>query len=376
MSTSNHRIPIFLSSTVYNSVDFRYELHHFLTKLGYEPKLSSESGFPDQTPDLTPWESCIPVLDKSFIVVLIIDGEYGTELKWENYLDLSAGEKLSPTHGEYRYSQQRQKRLLVFIRKEILTYYQVYRKLKSQFDESTVKQKMEEMLPIRIEYNVFKFIHEVKTKKPIPWIKEFETIVEVKDEIQRKLNNELAEVFLAKEKHIETLIKCLNQALGEMSPDKRLEIIDKLNIKSDLSERYKQTNINLEKLEIEKSLIQDAESHKREQLESKIGTLKSELEEVKKLSEFYRIMASGTNRDIEFNHFKRADCHGCGCIGELDCLNSGRGTVFPCEKCGLTYCQNCIKGDRICENCKYISEASSAEMQIHLDTGLTRGNQN
>ncbi len=86
-TSSEYTFPIFISSTDYNLKDLRAELARFLSELGYRPILSSAEGFPDSSPILEPWESCLPVLDKCFVMVLVIDGQYGTALKWPNYKD-------------------------------------------------------------------------------------------------------------------------------------------------------------------------------------------------------------------------------------------------------------------------------------------------
>lgn len=87
-TSSEYTFPIFISSTDYNLKDLRAELARFLTELGYKPVLSSAEGFPDSSPKLEPWESCLPVLDRCFIIVLIIDGRYGIPLPWLNYKEI------------------------------------------------------------------------------------------------------------------------------------------------------------------------------------------------------------------------------------------------------------------------------------------------
>jgi len=67
--TSEYTFPIFISSTEYNLKDLRAELASFLAESGYKPILSSAEGFPDSSPNLEPWESCIPVLESSFVMI-------------------------------------------------------------------------------------------------------------------------------------------------------------------------------------------------------------------------------------------------------------------------------------------------------------------
>lgn len=115
------------------------------------------------------------------MMILIIDSNYGKPFDWEGYKELFNGEKVSPTHAEYRFALHKQKRMIVFIRKELMTYYQSYRKLQADGNSNDdTEKKLTEVLPSHIDYNIFKFIREVKTNKPIPWIIEFENSLEVK----------------------------------------------------------------------------------------------------------------------------------------------------------------------------------------------------
>lgn len=346
MSSSNHSIPIFISSTVYNLLDLRAELSEYLTDLGYNPMLSSESGFPDQTPKLSPWESCLPVLEKSFLMTLIIDTRYGSRLPWTNSSLLIDDQEISPTHGEYRFAKMINKRILVFVRKEIITYYQSYRELKSrvkkgEFAESEIKMKMIEVLPPRIQYDVFPFLEEVKTKKPIPWIVEFDSVVDVKKEIQKKLNNELAEVFLIKEQHEENLIKGINHVLAGLNLDERITLISKLNIQSDLIDKIKSLECDIAQSETEKASL-SKKGKNIETLELKIAELNNELHNLKLQTDSHRIII-GSNNIMEYSNIVSMCCERCGCLGEFDSDYSGRGSVFLCKSCGKHLCEQCLR---------------------------------
>ena len=142
-TSSEYTFPIFVSSTDYNLKDLRAELAKFLCELGYKPILSSAEGFPDSSPKLEPWESCLPVLDRSFVTILIIDGKYGIPLKWPNYQELFLDKQVSPTHGEYIYAHKNKKRMLVFIRQEVMIHYQSYRTcLKKTNDKKEEAEKI------------------------------------------------------------------------------------------------------------------------------------------------------------------------------------------------------------------------------------------
>ena len=141
--SSEYPFPIFISSTDYNLRDLRSELSRFLDQLGYRPILSSSEGFPDNTPKLEPWESCLPVLDTCFVMILVIDGRYGSGLRWPNFKQLFADKKVSPTHGEYLFRHAHGKRMLVFVRDEVLTYYQSYKKVMEKVEDD--KDETEEI---------------------------------------------------------------------------------------------------------------------------------------------------------------------------------------------------------------------------------------
>lgn len=257
-SSSEYLFPIFISSTDYNLKDLRAELARFLSELGYRPILSSSEGFPDNSPNLEPWESCIPVLDKSFVMILVIDGKYGSKLPWPNSGELFLNKEISPTHGEYYYAHKNFKRMLVFIRSEVITYYQAYRQiLKSMKGKSTneIEEAFEKMLPEYIDLNTLKFVHEVKTTKPIPWIKEFDDITSIKKEVQKKMLNELAEIFLVKNMHLEIVVQSFNKVLQSLSSDEQTKALQKINVAKELTEKVSQIEEYQKELESTKQLL-------------------------------------------------------------------------------------------------------------------------
>jgi len=279
MPASNYRFPIFISSTHYDLIDLRAELSSHLSNLGYDPVVSSESGFPDNTPLLSPWESCLPVISTCFMMVLIIDSKYGAKLKWDNYSELFKDEKLSPTHGEYRYAHANKIRLIIFIRKEMIAHYQSFKRLKDEGKSiEEITALLEQTLPKRIKVDTLKFIAEVKTTTPIPWIKEFEDVTEIKKEIQSKLTNELAEVFLLKEKHQETLIKKLNEFLGTKTNEEKVDILNQLNIKSNLLDQINSLKSKTSDLETKLQSISDAEDATAEKLKEEIEAKNKEIQ--------------------------------------------------------------------------------------------------
>ncbi|MBN8672314.1 MAG: DUF4062 domain-containing protein [Chitinophagales bacterium] len=258
--TSEYTFPIFISSTVYNLVDLRAELANYLNELGYKPYLSDVEGFHDSTPDMQPWESCLRVLDTAFVMLLIIDGKYGKRFKWPNSHIIGEIE-ISPTHAEYLYAHRKGKRILVFIRQEILAQYQSYTTAFKNAEKtltekggkkedigfykeqiSLTKQYLSFSLPKQIDFDTLEFIHQVKTTSPIPWIKEFKNVTDIKSEIQKKMMNELAEIFLIKTAHVESVFIALSKILDELPKDKRLEKLKEFGLDRDYIDEIEAKN--------------------------------------------------------------------------------------------------------------------------------------
>lgn len=286
-TSSEYTFPIFISSTDYNLKDLRAELARFLTELGYRPILSSAEGFPDSSPKLEPWESCLPVLDKCFVMVLIIDGQYGTALKWSNYKEYFEEEKYSPTHGEYMFAHKTRKRMLVFIRKSLMPHYQSYRTTLDNFNNNKeeAKKALIPTLPPYVTFETLDFINKVKTTKPIPWINEFDDITCVKKEIQKKMLNELAELFLIKNKHVETVIDSFNKVMDSLSLEEQKNALLKINSTKEIIDAV----VTLE------SIKSEIESNKAELEKKKTSTAKEKEKYEKKISEL-------SNKIIELEH--------------------------------------------------------------------------
>ncbi len=251
-NTSHYTFPIFISSLDYNLKDLRAELSRYLFELGYKPILSNSDGFPDYCPKFKPWESCLPVLQNSFVVIIIIDGKYGTKFGWPNFKDIINSREVSPTHGEYIFAHSLKIRMLVFIRKEVMAFYRMYREAKRKENkENNLRSQLELLLPKHVDIDTLEFIEEVKTKMPIPWIKEFDDITFVKKEIQLKMVNELAEIFMIQNKHIEAIINAFEETMESIAPEKREEILQKLNTTrgcAKVKENLIQKKIELEKI--------------------------------------------------------------------------------------------------------------------------------
>jgi len=289
-TSSEYTFPIFISSTDYNLKDFRAELARFLTELGYRPILSSAEGFHDKSPKLEPWESCLPVLEQTFVVVLVIDGYYGIPMTWPNFQDLFDNQKYSPTHGEYIFAHHRlNKRMLVFIRRSLMPHYQSFRKvLNGQYDDlAKSKEILEQTLPDYVSFDSLNFIHKVKTTKPIPWIVEFDDITDVKTSIQKKMLNELAEIFLIKKIHYDTVIESFNKLLASLSPEEQKKALTKIDATKEIIDsvdKLEELKVKLEKSEEELSKAVSTNSADKTKFEFEIKGLKGKIQQLEEES--------------------------------------------------------------------------------------------
>lgn len=229
VASSEYMFPIFISSTDYGLRDLRAELALYLSDLGYKPILSSSEGFPDKTPAFEPWESCLHVLEKCFIMLLVIDHRYGRPLDWPNFPELFSGKKVSPTHGEYLFAHYKGIRMMVFIRKELSVYYQTFRSVHDKHkDRAEADKILASALPEGVSRQTLEFISQVKTTKPIPWIKEFDNVTEIKTEVKKRLLNEFAEYFMVKKGQMDAILAAFERVVGELPAEKQKKILAEL----------------------------------------------------------------------------------------------------------------------------------------------------
>ena len=326
--------------------------------------MSSAEGFPDNSPKLEPWESCIPVLDKAFVMILVIDGRYGASLKWPNCGDLFKDKQVSPTHGEYLYAHKNRKRMIVFIRSEVMTYYQSYRRALENCDSV---EKAEELLiktlPEYIDFKTLKFVHEVKTTKPIPWIVEFDNITSVKKEVQKKMLNELAEIFLVKDMHLETVIDSFNKALASLSVEEQKKVLLKIDVTKDLTETVDKIDKYQKELDIAKKALDDTtetNTLQKQKYEKKISELEKDISKLEaksfesRLNKYYikegKIQV-GTPKDFvpvtvsPFPIIGSKQCVNCGKV-ELGFIHEAHNNVVKepmrkCPDCKRNLCSKC-----------------------------------
>src|SRR5262245_46819488 len=115
---------VFVSSTCYDLIDLRAELHEDLQDLGIDSLFSDikESDF--HTPGDAignSIETCLANLRSSDVVVVVLSQRYGPSLG-ERYNNVSA------THLEYREAQKHKKRILFYVRDRLVADLTTWKK--------------------------------------------------------------------------------------------------------------------------------------------------------------------------------------------------------------------------------------------------------
>ena len=194
-------VPIFISSVHYGLEDLRGELCRFIEEdLGATAYISSEGGFPDQ-PDMPPYAQCLKVLEDCLITIGIIDRRYGQRFdEWGDYTQYKG---LSPTHAELRHAITEKKRLFIFVREDVYSYYDIYRNNKDDFSNLS--------LPPRLDVRSLELLAEIKRHKPAPWIEGFKDIRDIKKSFQKRLLSDLAQALKEKEK---IALECMERTIS------------------------------------------------------------------------------------------------------------------------------------------------------------------
>jgi hypothetical protein len=373
--SSEYAFPIFISSTDYNLKDLRAELARFLNELGYRPILSSAEGFPDSSPNMEPWESCISVLEHAFVMILVIDGKYGTALEWLGSAPCLRDQKVSPTHGEYLYAHHTRKRMLVFIREEVMTYYQSYRTTYKNCGKNLEKTKeiLSQTLPDYIDFETLQFVHQVKTTKPIPWIKEFKDITEIKKEVQKKMLNELAEVFLIKSARLESIVQSFDKVMDTLSIDEQQKVLSRLGATKELVKTVDEIAAFQKELEEKTHALSQTEGQSKQQREKYEKEIKELNDKIKNLEQKSQASSDDSyyikngSLQVNRNHIPNVNNYLTGSasfstLGGTGAL-FGATTIPKCDKChmppitaaSLIYGQSlrkCPKCERmLCDNC-------------------------
>lgn len=215
--TASKPTRIFVSSPHYGLEDLRGELAEYLDREGFLPVVSSESGFPDHH-GLPPYAQCLRELESCLLVIGIIDRRYGQPMaEWGPF---SEYEGLSPTHAELRHALKLKKRVVIFVRQAVSSYYDIYRSNRDEF--SSLK------LPSGLDVRTLELFRELKLCKPAPWIESFKDVREVKKSIKNRLLSDLHEALQQKQAIVESGAAILVEAILKADPAIRNALIREL----------------------------------------------------------------------------------------------------------------------------------------------------
>jgi len=199
--SSGYKLPLFVSSAHYGLEDLRAELAAFLESLGVACFVSSERAFPDY-PDLAAYVSCLKVIERCMIVVGVIDRRYGD--KFDDWGPYSEYKGLSPTHAELRHAIKLGKRLVIYVRDDVASYYDIYRANPDSFASL--------QLPPNLKVEALELYKELKLTKPTPWIEVFHDVRDIKRSLQQRLLNDLYEAMLQREATTTATVEALTEA--------------------------------------------------------------------------------------------------------------------------------------------------------------------
>jgi len=172
---------VFISSTVYWLSDLRAVLFEKLKELGFDPYRSEEPGFEPEY-GLPPYAACLCNIDKSIILLAIIDRWYGTAYDdWGQYTSICKG--LSPTHGEITYALQKNILVWPYVRKRVQYDYDIWIANPHEYKAMIEKQNDSSLSDLR----VLQMLDSLKKLKNPPFITQFEDVTNITQAINKRL---------------------------------------------------------------------------------------------------------------------------------------------------------------------------------------------
>lgn len=207
----SYALQVFVSSTCHDLRDLRAVVRNWFDNRKINAHLSDEIDFPSRD-DMSPYASCLRVLEECPLVVGIIDRRYGSPLtNWAPYNDY---EGLAATHAELRHALSKGKRVLMFIHKDVLAHYETYRKNKDAFIDP--KQR-----PTGLEPKTLEMVAEFKLREPAPWIRTFESVIDICEALDAEFINQLYEHLVEREARrsdrVGHLLKLISDAGSEVT---------------------------------------------------------------------------------------------------------------------------------------------------------------
>ena len=173
-------LTVFISSTCYDLKDCRAEIGQHLESRGSIVLLSDDPLRFDVTPTSDSIQSCLANVRSSDVVICLIDQRYGGVLPDETY------ENKSATHVEIDYAKEIKKPIYFFIRKDAFTEWSILKKdptRKSKWVEPHSEKQRKRWIDFVTE-NV-RLPHDQNSSN---WFDQFETVVDLKLIIEKRLN--------------------------------------------------------------------------------------------------------------------------------------------------------------------------------------------
>ncbi len=341
----SYSLQVFLSSTCYELRDLRAAVHSWLKGLGLNPLLSDEKGFPHYE-GLPPYATCLRVLEECPLVIGVIDRQYGHPFDdWGPYEQFRG---LSPIHAEIRHALDLGKRLLLFVNDDIWTFYEIWRRDQEIFKSLDPPKGLEE--------DTLHMFHELKTRKPTPWISRFSNVTDLLESLNQEFVNQLYDHLKDREKQTADLADYLLGKITDAAPEVREKIAAGLNptlvaegeeLRSRLSliqEELERTKDNKEKdiegLHKSKKEVQERLSAVTAQLDhTRLLLAKSAMKDVSWLSIIRQTMMPPQPGRVPFHNSQEVALRGyhaaAGAQRVVPLLNEVTWSLVPYEENGL-----------------------------------------
>lgn len=275
-NTNDAQIPVFISSAHYGLEDLRSELPRYLSdEFDVTPYVSSEEGFPYYHDTSPPYVGCLKAVEDCLLFIGIIDRRYGRKFaEWGPYPQYA---NLSPTDAEFSHALSLGKRMLVYVRDDIASAYDIYRA--NNRDLTGIN------LPPTLDEDSLKFFEKVKAANPAPWIEKFRSVVDIKGSVRKRLMHEIFRSLKLREDDLRAGSEDIVQKLSILSPDIRRQLAESLDAR--LSADLADVQLKIRTIEEKKLQLGDLQQSAQD-LERSLEALairKAKLDEEKLKSE-------------------------------------------------------------------------------------------
>jgi len=212
-----YSLHVFVSSTCYELRDLRAAIKAWLLDVGLTPMLSDDPAFP-HFDGMPPYASCLRVIEECPLVIGVIDRQYGTA--FQDWGPFPQHQGRSATHAELLHALDLGKRVLLYVHDDVWNFYEVWRKDNDAFETSA---------PRGLEKATLQLFHELKRRKPVPWMEHFADVTEVQQSLKREFVNQLYEYFRERQSQMEDTAEFFLKKIEEAAPEVRERVSAGLN---------------------------------------------------------------------------------------------------------------------------------------------------